>query len=101
MESVERAGQLLRGAAPRIGQHDAAALAAEQRLAEPFLKYANLIAYRGLGHPQLLGGGGEILMPRGGFEDADGGERRDAAHRQPINPAYRLCRAICWRCSAT
>src|SRR3546814_7314853 len=47
---------------------------------EPFFQQLDLITDRGLRHPEFGGGGGEVFVPRGGFEDADGGEGRQRAH---------------------
>src|SRR5690606_1110400 len=50
-----------------VGQLDASALAREELVADPILQLANLVADRGLRHPQLLRRAREVLVPSGGF----------------------------------
>ena len=84
VERVEGRADQGRDPPPRIGQRHPPLDAREQRQAKPLLQQANLIADRGLGHPELGRGLGEILMARGGFEDADGAQRRQSMHRPII-----------------
>ena len=69
---ARRAGQALSCG----GQDDLARQAAEEHLAQSPLQSPHLPAHRRLGHAKLLGGAGETLQARGGFEDADGAERK-------------------------
>src|SRR5690606_242954 len=51
----------------RFRKPHAAFLPNEQRMSEPVFQLANLIADRGLRHPELLGSAREILQPSSGF----------------------------------
>src|SRR3546814_13105199 len=84
VDRVERATDGGGCAAPRVGQRHAAFLAMEQRYAEPFFQQLDLITDRSLRHPEFGGGGGEVFVPRGGFEDADGGEIGRASCRERV-----------------
>src|SRR3546814_19206924 len=73
----------------------------EQRYAEPFFQQLDRITDRSLRHPEFGGGGGEVFVPRGGFEDADGGEGRQRAHDPGIiSTACQSRPTICWRRAA-
>ena len=54
--------------------------AAREVLLAPLLERPDLIADRRLGHPQLVGRGGEMLVAGGRFEDSNGGQGRQASH---------------------
>jgi hypothetical protein len=70
---------------------------ARERHSKPFFQKPDLIADRGLGHSELARSLGEILVPGGGLEYSNGGQRRDLTHVQMINPTYQLCREFSWR----
>ena len=55
-----------------LGQFERPVQAEEQRLAEPFLKCADLVADCGLCHAQFLGRACEAQMLSGAFEYAQG-----------------------------
>jgi hypothetical protein len=65
-----------RQALARRGQGDLAGQAGEQRLVQALLQGLHLPADGGLADAQLVGGAGEALQARGGFEDPDGAERQ-------------------------
>ena len=81
-EPVERVRHDRGEPPPGLAQRDPPLRADEQGQAEPLLEQPDLIADRGLGHPQLARGEGEILVPGGRLEDPDGGQRREVAHRR-------------------
>ena len=60
------------------GQCDAACVALEQGDAEDGFQLADVVADRAGGEVQFLGGMGEILVPRGGGEHAEGGQQAGA-----------------------
>src|SRR3546814_13485761 len=73
----------------------------EQRYAVPFFQQLDLITDRSRRQPEFGGGGGEVFVPRGGFEDADGGEGRQRAHDPGIiSTACQSRPTICWRRAA-
>lgn len=84
IESLGDAGEGCRErreeAAPGIRQLHTPFLAHEQRAAHAIFQLADLIADRSLRHPQFFGGAGKVLVPAGGFESADRGERGRARH---------------------
>jgi hypothetical protein len=65
-----------RQALARRGQGHLARQTDEQRLVQALLEGLHLPADGGLGDAQLVGGAGEALQARGGFEDPDGAERQ-------------------------
>ena len=80
VQRLEGGGDQGRDPAAGIGQRHPPLDAREQRHAKPFFQQANLIADRGLGHPELGRGLGEILTAGRSLEDADGAERRQSVH---------------------
>ena len=81
LDRVERARQGGQQAGAERGQPGAALLAHEQRRAQPLLEALHLIGNGGLGHPELGGGGGEILRPRSRFEGPDRSQWRKPPHK--------------------
>jgi hypothetical protein len=73
IHAVEGVGQRIEQASAGVGQPHPALRPIEQLGADPLLDRANLIADRRLCHPQFVCSGGEMLMPRSGLEDPDGG----------------------------
>jgi hypothetical protein len=67
-----------RQALARAGQLDPAGQPQEQGRADPLLEELDLVADRGPGGAQLLGGPGEAPEPGRRLEGADRGERRQA-----------------------
>src|SRR5689334_3997168 len=65
---VEDRGRLGREVAPELGEHDAAAAALEQRLAELVLERLDLTAQRRLRDAESLGCARDVLLLRHGDE---------------------------------
>ena len=61
---IEDRGRLRREVPPELGEHDAAAAALEQRLAELVLERLDLAAQRRLRDAQSLGGARDVLLLR-------------------------------------
>ncbi|MNC43905.1 hypothetical protein D3C75_927910 [compost metagenome] len=81
LHSVELGGDAPAVGQAILGEHDAAAGAAEQLDAEEGLEAGDLPAHRALGQRQLLGGLGEALVARCRLEgDQRGGAGDLAAH---------------------
>ncbi len=84
-DAVEGLGQYRVQALAFVGQGHAARQALEQDHAQARFQLLDLVAERGLGHAQLGGGAGQVLVPRGGFEGAQGVQRQlRADHRAPL-----------------
>lgn len=65
--------------APGVDQFDPPTDAAEQGLIKVILQHPNLMADRGPGDVQLLGGPGKALQTGGRLEADQGGKRREVA----------------------
>ena len=92
----ETAGDRGQKASPRVRKTHPALFADEERFAHPFFQLADLVADRGLGHPEFVRRTREILMPAGRLEGADGGQGRQASHRLCISSTYSVCQSFCW-----
>jgi hypothetical protein len=79
-DPVESVGQQRRDAAAGVRQGNALPGTVKELQPEPLFQQLDLIAHRRLRHSQFGGGEREILVPRGGFENPDGGKRREVAH---------------------
>jgi len=62
-------------------------LPCEQSLAQAVLQELDLIAHRGLRHPELGGGAGKTLVARRRLERPDGGQRRKLEYGRSIRRA--------------
>jgi hypothetical protein len=80
VDPVERIAQWRQQPPSGLGQLNPPLGPLEQLDPDPLLEAAYLVADRRLGHPELVGGGGEMLVPSRGFEDPDGGQWRQSAH---------------------
>ena len=78
-EAGEGLAQLGQGAPAGLGQRQPARQAAEQGDAEVGLEEADLLADRGRGHGELVGGPGEAAEAGGGLEGAERVQGRQAA----------------------
>jgi len=69
----------------------------KERNAEPLLEHLDLVAHRRLRHAEFGGGDREILVPGRSFENPDGCQWREVAHRvRMISLSYDLRRAFSW-----
>ena len=73
----------------RLGQRDAAAIAVKKSRAERALERAHLMADRAVRDRDLFRRAREVAKPRGGFEGAKGGERRQPMGHRLVNITHK------------
>ena len=97
--SGKAAGQSREQALSAVGQAYPALLPHEKLVAHAIFKLPDLVADRRLGHAEFFRGAGEILVPSGSLEGANGGKRGQLAHANSISQVYTYPHPFCWHTS--